>query len=105
MTREQFLKIKVKPLEWNDDAPDSRDVHGNLRRSHAVTDTNDPRIHNRFLVFKDNDDNIFAASVTLAKSAVPVESFGEGKILCEQWHREYWNEFFEKLADTVVSFD
>lgn len=117
MTKERFLKTNIRPLEWTDDAPDAS---GNIRRSHAKTDTwtakrfediedgdatEYPRILNTFVVFMDDEDNLFAASIQLNKPATPVESLEEGKALCERWHQEYWHMFLEKIADAVISFD
>lgn len=117
MTKEQFLNIKIKPLEWDDTNPNNFDVVGHMLRTQAIVDTWDdeawnkddgkrgPRIYHRFDIFTDNADNMFAASVSLEKKAIPVKSFEEGKAVCERWHQEYWHEFFKNLADTVVSFN
>lgn len=66
------------------------------------TDMSHPRIYNRFDVFRNNNDEIRVVSTSLGLGPVTVETFEEGKALCNQWHRNYWEQLLTDIKSNIL---
>lgn len=98
--------MKIKPLEFVDA---EKDYWGRVPRTTAESDTwgpdtdmSHPRIYNRFDVFRNNNDEIRVASTSLGLGPVTVETFEEGKALCNQWHRNYWEQLLTDIKSNIL---
>lgn len=97
--------MKIKPLEFIDEP---KNYYGLVPRTTAIVDTwgetgdrSQPRIYNRFDVFRDNYGVPYAMS-SIDSGRVEVQTFDEGKALCEKWHQEYWTQLLNDIKENIL---